>query len=243
MSDDFCVCVGAADHEDGEFRIGMEYSSRNSVVATIRSYTITKGVDYNVYEPEPQKSYAKCNSYGRGWAWLIRASLIRKKIRYNGRHTCNMGMISQDHSKLDSDTDAEAIRQLVELDPSMKVKSIIAEVQSRFNYTISYRKAWLAKQKSRAKEDSYQALLWWFSVMVQKIRGSIVQIEIRPLYNGSEEAHGVRILHCIFWKCSNTISLWFRLTEHTFTKNTKVYFWLLLHKMGTRTLCLLLLPS
>ncbi|RYQ96622.1 hypothetical protein Ahy_B08g092445 [Arachis hypogaea] len=138
--------------------------------------------------------------YERGCDWLIRASLIRKKgcweiRRYNGRHTCTIGTISQDHSKLDSDTVAEAIRPLVETDPSIKVKSIIAEVQSRFNYTISYRKAWLAKQKSIAKvfsgwEDSYQALPWWLSIMVQKKPGSVVQIETRPLYNGNEEAHG-----------------------------------------------------
>ncbi|RYR31730.1 hypothetical protein Ahy_B01g056609 [Arachis hypogaea] len=51
-----------------------------------------------------------------------------------------MGTISQDHSKLDSDTVPEAITPLVETDPSIKVKSIITEVQSRFNYTISYRK-------------------------------------------------------------------------------------------------------
>ncbi|XP_025636537.2 probably inactive leucine-rich repeat receptor-like protein kinase At5g48380 [Arachis hypogaea] len=106
-----------------------------------------------------------------------------------------MGVISQDHSKLDSDTVAEAIRPLVETDPSIKVKSIIGEVQSRFNYTISYRKAWLAKQKSIAKvfgdwEESFQALPWWLSVIVQKMPGSVVQIETRPLYNGNEEAQG-----------------------------------------------------
>nr|XP_025625176.1 uncharacterized protein LOC112717325 [Arachis hypogaea] len=177
--------IGVADPEDGEFRIGVEYSSRKSVVATIRSYTIARGVDYDMYESEPQMFYAKC------------------KI-YNGRHTCTAGVISQDHSKLDSDTVAEAIRSLVETDPSIKVKTIIAEVQSRFNYTISYRKAWLAKQKSIAKvfsdwEESYQALPWWLSVMVQKIPGSVVQIETRPLYNGNEEAQGVKILHRVFW--------------------------------------------
>ncbi|RYR74930.1 hypothetical protein Ahy_A02g009638 [Arachis hypogaea] len=36
-------------------------------------------------------------------------------------------------------------------------------------------------------------------VMVQKMSGSIVQIETRPLYNGNEEVHGVKILYCIFW--------------------------------------------
>ncbi|XP_057746391.1 uncharacterized protein LOC130965645 [Arachis stenosperma] len=146
--------IGVADPEDGEFRIGMEYSSRKSVVAAIRSYTIARGVDYDVYESESQTFYAKCKLYGRGCDRLIRASSIRKK----------------DHSKLDSDTVVEAIRPLVETDPSIKVKTIIAEVQSRFNYTISYRKAWLVKQKSIAKvfgdwEENYQALSWWLSVM------------------------------------------------------------------------------
>nr|XP_025670547.1 uncharacterized protein LOC112770375 [Arachis hypogaea] len=186
-----------------------EYSSRKSVVAAIKSFTISRGVDYDVFESEPQTFYAKCKMYGRGCDWLIRASLIRRKgcweiRRYNGRHTCTIGTISQDHSKLDSDTVAEAIRPLVETDPSIKVKSIIAEVQSRFNYTISYRKAWLAKQKSVAIffgdwEESYQALPWWLSVMVQKIPGSVVQIETRPLYFGNEEAQGVKILHRVFW--------------------------------------------
>ncbi|XP_015939277.1 uncharacterized protein LOC107464828 [Arachis duranensis] len=131
--------IDVADPEDGEFQIGVEYSSRKSVVAAIRSYTIARGVDYDVYESEPQTFYAKCKMYGRGCDWLIRASLIRKKgcweiRRYNGRHTCTTGVISQDHSKLDSDTVAEAIGPLVETDSSIKVKTIIAEVQSRFNY-------------------------------------------------------------------------------------------------------------
>ncbi|RYR77418.1 hypothetical protein Ahy_A01g001871 [Arachis hypogaea] len=118
--------IGAADPEGGEFRIGMEYSSRKSVVTAIKSYTIARGIDYDVYESEPQTFYAKCKMCERRCDWLIRASLIRKKgcweiRRYNGRHTCTMGVISQDHSKLDSDTVAEAIRPLVKTDPSIKV--------------------------------------------------------------------------------------------------------------------------
>ncbi|XP_016207315.1 uncharacterized protein LOC107647780 [Arachis ipaensis] len=58
--------IGVADPEDGEFKIGMEYSSRKSVVAAIKSYTISRGVDYNVYESESLTFYAKCKTYGRG---------------------------------------------------------------------------------------------------------------------------------------------------------------------------------
>ncbi|RYQ89322.1 hypothetical protein Ahy_B09g096028 isoform G [Arachis hypogaea] len=137
---------------DGEFAIGVEFSSREAVIKAIKEYTIQRSVDYRVYESEPLTFYAKCTQYRSGCDWVIRVSLISRKYcwvirRYNGSHTCTRATISQDHSKLDSITIAEAIKPLVEADPSIKVKSVIAEVQSKFNYTVSYRKAWLAKQR------------------------------------------------------------------------------------------------
>ncbi|RYR03302.1 hypothetical protein Ahy_B06g082178 [Arachis hypogaea] len=54
-----------ADPEDRVFRIGIEYSSRKSIITAIRSYTISRGIDYNIYESEPQTFYAKCKTYGR----------------------------------------------------------------------------------------------------------------------------------------------------------------------------------
>ncbi|RYR09794.1 hypothetical protein Ahy_B05g078204 [Arachis hypogaea] len=39
--------------EDGEFSVGMEFGSRESVISAIKSYTISRGVDYTVYESEP----------------------------------------------------------------------------------------------------------------------------------------------------------------------------------------------
>ncbi|RYR12151.1 hypothetical protein Ahy_B04g069691 [Arachis hypogaea] len=82
---------------DGEFTVGMEFSLREAVIKAMKDYTIRRGVDY-------RKKYC----------WEIR--------RYNGSHTCTMSTISQDHSKLDSKTVAEAIKPLVEVDPSIKVK-------------------------------------------------------------------------------------------------------------------------
>ncbi|XP_015949777.1 uncharacterized protein LOC107474655 [Arachis duranensis] len=165
---------------DGEFTVGMEFSSREAVIKAMKDYTIRRGVDYRVHESEPTTFYAKCTQYGAGCDWLIRVSKMSRKFcweirRYNGSHTCTRATISQDHSKLDSNTVAEAIKPLVEVDPSIRVKSVIADVQSKFNYTISYRKAWLAKQKAVESifggwEASYEALpIWemtWFLIFV-----------------------------------------------------------------------------
>ncbi|RYR24664.1 hypothetical protein Ahy_B02g058176 [Arachis hypogaea] len=156
---------------DGEFAVRMEFSSSEAVIRVMKEYAIRKSVDYRVHESEPLTFYAKCTQYGEGCDWLIRVSMISRKYcwvirRYNGSHTCTRATISQDHSKLDSNTIAEAIKPLVEADPSLKVKSVIAEVQSKFNYTVSYQKAWLAKQKVVEKifggwEASYEALPIW----------------------------------------------------------------------------------
>ncbi|RYR22961.1 hypothetical protein Ahy_B03g068244 [Arachis hypogaea] len=49
---------------DGEFTVGMEFSSREAVIKAIKDYTIRIGVDYWVYESESTTFYAKCTEYG-----------------------------------------------------------------------------------------------------------------------------------------------------------------------------------
>ncbi|XP_016206903.1 uncharacterized protein LOC107647335 [Arachis ipaensis] len=44
---------------DGEFAVGMEFSSREAVIKAIKEYTIRRSVDYQVYESEPLTFYAK----------------------------------------------------------------------------------------------------------------------------------------------------------------------------------------
>ncbi|RYR47403.1 hypothetical protein Ahy_A07g033331 isoform B [Arachis hypogaea] len=71
--------IGVAYPKNGEFTIGIEYSSIKIVIAVIWNYTIPRGVDYVVYESEPETFYAKCKTYGCKYDWLIQASLIQKK--------------------------------------------------------------------------------------------------------------------------------------------------------------------
>ncbi|RYQ89454.1 hypothetical protein Ahy_B09g096091 isoform M [Arachis hypogaea] len=194
---------------DGEFAVGMEFSSRESVIRAMKEYSIRRSVDYRVYESEPLTFYAKCTQYGSGCDWLIRVSMISRKHcwvvrRYNGSHTCTRSTISQDHSKLDSNTITEAIKPLVEADPSLKVKSVIADVQAKFNYTVSYRKAWLAKQKAVEKifggwEASYEALPIWFEAMCHKEPSAIVHFETMNAYQGDDLVSDIRVLHRVFW--------------------------------------------
>ncbi|RYQ82956.1 hypothetical protein Ahy_B10g101554 [Arachis hypogaea] len=199
---------------DGEFTVGMKFSSREAVIKAMKDYTIRRDVYYRVYESKLTTFYAKCTEYDNGCDWLIRVTKIQKKYcweirRYNGSHTCTRSTISQDHSKLDSKTVAEAIKPLVEVDPSIKVKSVIAEVQSKFNYTVSYRKAWLAKQQAVESifggwEASYEALPIWFEAMGHKELSAVIHFETMPAYQGDDLVPDIRVLHrvfCSYYSC------------------------------------------
>ena len=194
---------------DGELCIGMQFSDREAVIRAIRRYSISKGVDYKVYESEPTTFYCKCIHYGIDCGWLVRASFRKNKYyweirKYNGPHTCTRARISQDHTKLDSDTIAECIKPMVESDPSFKIKSVIAEIQSQYGYTTTYRKAWMAKQKAIEKifgqwEASFQALPQWCVAMCDAVRGSVVQVDAVEAYREDELVPDVRILRRVFW--------------------------------------------
>ncbi|RYQ95467.1 hypothetical protein Ahy_B08g090769 [Arachis hypogaea] len=70
---------------DGEFAVGMEFSSREAVIKAMKEYTLRRSVDYRVYESELLTFYAKCTQYGSGCDWLIRVSMISRKYYWDIR--------------------------------------------------------------------------------------------------------------------------------------------------------------
>ncbi|RYR57291.1 hypothetical protein Ahy_A05g023015 [Arachis hypogaea] len=155
---------------DGEFTVGMEFSSREAVIKAMKDCTIRRGVDYRVYESEPTTFYAKCTQYGAGCDWLIRVTKMSRKFCWEIR----------------------------------RVKSVIAEVQAKFNYTISYRKVWLIKQKAVESifggwEASYEALPIWFEAMCHKEPSAVVHFETMPAYQGDDLVPNIRVLYRVFW--------------------------------------------
>ncbi|PPS12863.1 hypothetical protein GOBAR_AA07771 [Gossypium barbadense] len=92
---------------------------------------------------------------------------IRKFV---GPHTCTSIHMTEDHGKLDSKTICTFIMPMVKDMPTIKVSVLIAEMQARFQYRVSYRKAWIAKQMAmeqlyRDFDASYNELQGWIAAM------------------------------------------------------------------------------
>ncbi|XP_027367983.1 uncharacterized protein LOC113873840 [Abrus precatorius] len=194
---------------DGDLYVGKQFANRKTVIRAIKCYSIANGVDYKVVESEPSIFYCKYVRYEIDYGWLLRATFRKNEFiweirKYNGPHTCTRGRISQDHTKLDSDTIAECIKPMVESDPSFKIKLVIGEIQSRYGYTITYRKAWMEKQKAIEKvygqwEASFEALPQWCAAMCDCVRGSVVQLDVVDAYRVDELVPNVKIFCQVFW--------------------------------------------
>ncbi|KAH1227855.1 hypothetical protein GmHk_10G027985 [Glycine max] len=104
-----------------------------------------------------------------------------KVTQWGGPHTClNMSM-TQDHEKLDSDLIATCVVGMIREDPSIKVSLIQERINNEFFYKVSYKKAWMAKQKAIAIEygdweESYAKLSSWLKHMQNHSPGSYFQI-------------------------------------------------------------------
>ena len=68
-------------------------------------------------------------------------------------HTCQLSSIPTDHRNLSSTLLARLFYTEIVKSKAVEVKAIINKVRVRFNYDISYGKAWRAKQ--RALEDRF----------------------------------------------------------------------------------------
>ncbi|XP_073222553.1 uncharacterized protein [Cicer arietinum] len=96
-----------------------------------------------------------------------------------------------------------SILQVVKVDPSIKVKVIIAEIQALHNYKLLIerpgRKKKAIEQIYGNWEKSYDQLPQWFLVMQTFALGTKIQMETIPAYHENSLINGIRIFHRLFW--------------------------------------------
>ena len=83
---------------------------------------------------------------------------------------------------------------MIREDPSIKVSLIQERINSAFSYKVSYKKAWMAKQKAIAIEygdweESYAKLSSWLKHMQNHSPGSYFQILHGDFIVGNTVSH------------------------------------------------------
>ncbi|XP_073223351.1 uncharacterized protein [Cicer arietinum] len=187
--------------------VGMKFQNKDECVHAIKCYHLKQSLNFVVQKSDLERYVIICSH--PNCLFRCRASKRKKNElwvigKLNAPHTCTNSALSQDHTKLDSNMICASIMQVMRMDPSIKVKVIIAQIQALYNYTISYRKAWLGKNKAIEQiygnwEKSYNLLPRWLLVMQTFALGTIIKMETIPAYNEHGLINGMTIFHRLFW--------------------------------------------
>ncbi|KAL6566769.1 hypothetical protein OROMI_015173 [Orobanche minor] len=147
--------------------VGAQFATKAYLIYAVKMYHIEAYAQYKVTHSDHWRLILKCKK-GGGCNWKMTASMpdghdfFRISI-LQPIHTCSNPIINRDHAQLDSGFVADYIKETVKMDTSITISAIIAIINKRFNFTISYKKAWLAKQMAVARlfgdwDESYMVL-------------------------------------------------------------------------------------
>ncbi|XP_022632765.1 uncharacterized protein LOC106780607 [Vigna radiata var. radiata] len=147
--------------------------------------------------------------YHNGYQWRLRAG-YSKVYKYweikniEGQHTCFSNILSQDHISLDNTHIATIVSNSVRTNPSIPIKSLITDIKARFGYFVSYRKAWIAKQKALSMEfgdweEFYNHLPRWLHAVKEANPGTILQCTGSPMEIDGQTDNNCYIMERVFW--------------------------------------------
>ncbi|KAL5128587.1 hypothetical protein HKD37_14G040806 [Glycine soja] len=194
-----------------ELYVGMDFDSKDAVKNALKQYVMKVHQTFKVVESKSNKYIVCClnKSAECPCSFYIRAILSKKTYswkvtQWGGPHTCLNMTMTQDHEKLDSDLIATCVVDMIREDPSIKVSLIQERINSEFAYKVSYKKAWLAKQKAIALEygdweESYAKLSSWLTHMQNHSPGSYFQILHDDFIVGNTVSCEHRQFHRVFW--------------------------------------------
>ncbi|KAL5146141.1 hypothetical protein HKD37_06G016022 [Glycine soja] len=193
----------------GVLEVGMTFDDKSQCIRAIKEYNIRNHFDCRTIYSDQRRLHFVCKLHENGCTWSLGAcnskrhnKWIIKSIR--GHHTCLVPMLTQDHRQLDKHVIAQIIQPIVKTNPTVSIKTLIAEIKTFMNYTPSYKKTWLAKQKALEMihgnwEESYAKLPKLFGALQSCVPGTVVAAQTESLYEGGEIVPGKRLFKRVFW--------------------------------------------
>nr|KAJ0194533.1 hypothetical protein LSAT_V11C800443500 [Lactuca sativa] len=174
------------DMEGTNLNIDDNWIDKEELFRAIKIHCIRTHRQFEVIDSRPTIWTLRCKLYLQtGCKWKLHAS----KNKHNGYFeiTTSIGLytflhykLSQDHPNLDASLIAMETRHLIKAQPSISIPALRAEIVETLDYTPSYKKVWVGKQKAiehvfGISEESYVAL--------PKYLGALQKYRLRHVIN------------------------------------------------------------
>ncbi|CAI9096176.1 OLC1v1032261C1 [Oldenlandia corymbosa var. corymbosa] len=135
----------------GDLYVGQRFPTKEDLQNAVKAYSVRVNQEYVVAYSTENLWVLKCKQAPE-CPWRLRATTPKEGSffeikKYTAPHVCKKSN-NQGHAQMDSAFVARHIKALVKAQNSISSSSIQAEILEKFNYSISTKKAWTAKQKA-----------------------------------------------------------------------------------------------
>ncbi|XP_047313724.1 uncharacterized protein LOC124917311 [Impatiens glandulifera] len=164
---------------------GQCFVDKQTAIDAIKSSHIRESRNYHVLKSTTVLYEAKCTIVT--CPWKIRVIKSKRSgyfqiTKLPAQHNCLLRTIQRDHKKLSSKMIGSVIKQQIMEGPYLKVNNIRNQILAMYKYHVSYKKAWLAKQKAISEvygdwTISYSKLPKFLSALMHFNPGTSVSIE------------------------------------------------------------------
>ncbi|XP_028104554.1 uncharacterized protein LOC114303619 [Camellia sinensis] len=130
----------------------MIFTDKKRLVHAVQLYNLKRNRECRVVESKGNSWVAECK---HGCNWRVRATKLKDKDffqirRFEAPHQCVYPRMNRDNCNLKSEVIAHFIKAQIAISPELPLATIIEVVKEKFQFTISYKKAWLARTKAVA---------------------------------------------------------------------------------------------
>ncbi|XP_006574001.1 uncharacterized protein LOC114406386 [Glycine soja] len=196
--------------------VGMAFDEKAQCIQEVKEYNIRNHFDCKTIYSDQRRLNFVCKSHENGCTWILGACNSKRHKKWiiksiKGHHTCLAPMLRQDHRQLDKHVITQIIRPIFKTNPTVSIKMLIVEIKMIMNYTPSYKKTWLVKQRVLEMihgnwEESYVKLPKLLGALQSCVPGTMVATQTKSVFEGGDIVPGKRMLKHVFWSFGSCIS-------------------------------------
>ncbi|XP_021727171.1 uncharacterized protein LOC110694303 [Chenopodium quinoa] len=177
----------------------------------VKKYSIQRNQFYTTMTSNEKVLHLRCK---KNCGWSLQGTKKSEHsdgftiVTYKGPHreTCFTEVLSTNHAHLDSSIISDFVKSFVQKDPCLKVEFIQELISKHFQFDVSYRRAWYAREKAIAEvfgdwESSYGRLLHFMEALKQSNPGTVVVWKHKALVDGVYYSN-IEVFERVFWAFS-----------------------------------------
>ncbi|KAH0730616.1 hypothetical protein KY289_001804 [Solanum tuberosum] len=179
-----------------DLKKGMFFSSKEKLKRAVTIWSLHKNKEFKVVTSTKSLWVVRCKFYSLlGCLWFLRGRKVGDNLwkigKYVENHICETEGLSSGHANLNTNLIASLFLNQIRKNPKYLVVDVISKVHEKFGHQVTYRKAWLGRQRAFELvygdfEKSFSDLPKFFAAFQHFNNGTVVEWKHEESMSSSE---------------------------------------------------------